>query len=168
MIHVLRLLHIFSGVFWYGALLFVARFLMPSLRAVGPAAGPIMGQLNQRRMPLAMLGAGTINVASGIWLMWFSSGGAFGDWSRTGMGRTLSAGGALAIVAFLIGATVNSSAAKRLGEIATAAAKRGGPPPPEETAEVARLQGRLGTATTVVLVLLSLTTATMAVARYLP
>ena len=29
MIQVLRLLHILSGAFWYGAVVFVARFLLP-------------------------------------------------------------------------------------------------------------------------------------------
>jgi hypothetical protein len=83
MIQVLRLLHILSGAFWYGAIIFVAWFLLPSLGAVGPAAGPVMAQLNQRKLPMAMMGAGFINVASGIWLMFLVSGGALGVWMRS-------------------------------------------------------------------------------------
>lgn len=167
MIYVLRLLHILSGAFWYGTLIFSARFLMPSLRAAGPAAGPIMAQLNQRRMPLAMMGAGIINVASGVWLMFIVSGGAPGEWMQSGMGRTLGVGGALAILALVIGMIMNPLAAKRLGEIAAAAAKRGGPPPPEEVAGVARLQKRLGVGTIIVATLMTLAVSAMAVARYL-
>ena len=37
MIYALRLLHILSGAFWFGALIFSVRLLMPSLQALGPA-----------------------------------------------------------------------------------------------------------------------------------
>ena len=79
MIHGLRLLHILSGAFWFGAVIFSVRFLMPSLRAVGPAAGPVMAQLNQRKMSAAFMGAAIVNLASGIWLMYVVSGGAVGE-----------------------------------------------------------------------------------------
>ncbi len=52
----LRLIHILSGVFWVGSVLFVARFLLPTLRAVGPAGGPVMQQLTQvRKLPSFMM-----------------------------------------------------------------------------------------------------------------
>lgn len=166
MIFVLRLLHILSGAFWYGSIIFTARFLMPSLRAVGPAAGPIMAQLNQRKLSVALMGAAFVNLGSGIWLMFITSGGDFATWSRTGMGRTLSFGAACAILAMIIGMIVNPPAVKRLGEIAAGAAKRGGPPSAEEAAEAGRLQKRMGIATTIVAILLTLAVSAMAVARY--
>jgi len=167
MIYVLRLVHILSGAFWYGSIIFSARFLMPSLRAAGSAAGPIIGQLNQRKMPAAMMGAGIANVASGIWLMFLVSGDAPGVWMQSGMGRTLGIGGAFTILALIIGMVMNPPAAKRLGKIAAAAAARGGPPPAEEVAEVARLQRRLGEGTIIVATLLTLAVSAMAVARYM-
>jgi hypothetical protein len=168
MIYVLRLLHILSGAFWYGTAIFGARFLMPSLRDAGPAAGPVVAQLNRRKMPMAMMGAGIVNIGSGIWLMFMASGGSPGVWMRTGMGRTFAIGGALAILALIYGMIVSSPAAKRMGEVASAAAKRGGPPSPEEAAELARLQKRLGLSTIISATLMTLAVAAMAVARYLP
>lgn len=167
MILVLRLLHILSGAFWYGSVIFTARFLMPSLRAVGPAAGPVMAQLNERKLSMALMGAAIVNVGSGIWLMLIVSGGDMGTWMRTGMGRTLAFGASCAILAMIVGMIVNPPAVKRLGEIAAGAAKRGGPPSPEEAAEAARLQKRMGTATVIVAILLTLAVSGMAVARYL-
>ena len=167
MIYVLRLLHILSGAFWYGAVIFSARFLMPSLRAAGPPAGPIMAQLNQRRMPLAMMGAGIVNVGSGIWLMVMVSGGDFRTWMQSGTGQTLGLGGVLAILALIIGMIMGPPSARRIGAIAAAAATRGGPPLPEEAAEMARLQKRLGIGTATVATLLTLAVAAMAVARYM-
>ena len=116
---------------------------------------------------MAMMGAGFINVASGIWLMFLVSGGAFGVWMRSPMGRTLAFGGACAILAMIVGMILNPPAAKRLGEIGAAAAQRGGPPPPEEAAEVARLQKRIALGSMLAAVFLTLAVAAMALARYM-
>jgi uncharacterized membrane protein len=166
MIYALRLLHILSGAFWFGALIFSVRFLIPSLRAVGPAAGPIMAQLNQRRMTAAFMGAAFVNLGSGIWLMFLVSGGRPGEWMKTDMGRTIGVGAACAIIAMIIGMIVNPPAVKRMGQIAEAVAKRGGPPSPEEAAEVQRLQKRMASANVFVAILLTLAISAMAVARY--
>ena len=167
MIHLLRLLHILAGAFWFGTTIFAARFLMPSLGAVGPAAGPIMAQLNQRKFSESMMAAAIVTVASGIWLMFIVSGGDFGTWMQSNAGKGFSTGGMLAILALVIGMAMNPPAAKRLGAIAAAAAKRGGPPTPEEAAEIGALQARLRTGTLMVATLLTLAVAAMAVARYL-
>jgi uncharacterized membrane protein len=166
MIFVLRLLHILSGAFWFGALLFTVRFLMPSLRAVGPAAGPLMGQLNQRGLSAAFMGAAFVNLGSGIWLMFILSGGTPGEWMKTGMGRTIGVGAACAILAMIVGMIVNPPAARRMGQLAAAAAKRGGPPTPEEAAELQRLQQRMASGNVYTAILLTLALAAMAVARY--
>jgi hypothetical protein len=167
MIYVLRLIHILSGTFWYGTLIFTTRFLMPSLLAVGPAAGPVMAQLQQRKLTLAMMGAAILNVGSGIWLMFIVSGGDIGAWMHTGMGRTLGIGGGLAILALIAGMILNPPTLKRLAVIAGAVAKRGGPPTPAEAAEIARLQKRLALGSIIPAILLTLTVSAMAVARYL-
>src|SRR5262245_317989 len=64
MILVLRFLHIVSGIFWVGGSLFAARFLIPSLKAAGPAAGPVLAELGKRRISTSMMGAALVNVAS--------------------------------------------------------------------------------------------------------
>jgi len=166
MIQALRLLHILSGAFWYGTVIFSVRLLMPSLRAAGPAAGPVMAQLNQRGMSAALMGAAIVNLGSGIWLMFIVSGGAPGEWMKTGMGRTIGAGAACAVLAMIIGMIVNPPAVRRMGQIATAAGQRGGPPSPEEAAEVQRLQKRMASANVFVAILLTLALSAMAVARY--
>lgn len=168
MIYLLRILHILTGAFWYGAVVFNARFLIPSVRAAGPAGGAIMAQLNQRRMSVAMMAAAIVNVATGIWLMIVVPGGATGAWMRSGMGRTIGIGAAFAILALIVGMILAPPAVRRLGMIAAAAAKRGGPAPAEEAAEVVRLQKRLDAASTIVMTLLTLALAAMAVARYVP
>lgn len=168
MIIVLRLAHILAGVFWVGAVLFTARFLLPSLRAAGPAGGAVMAQLVQRKMPIVMMVSAFVTVGSGIWLLMIDSAGAPGAWMRSGPGRTFALGGALAILTLIFGFAINMPTAARLGAINQAIAKRGGPPTPDESAQLERLQARMGVATQVVAVLLVIATAAMAVARYVP
>lgn len=168
MIYVLRLLHILSGVFWVGSVLFTARFLMPSLRAAGSAAAPVMAQLGQRKMPLVMMTTALVTIASGIWLMMIVSGGAIGPWMRSGPGRTFALGGTLAIITVVLGMIINMPAANRMAAINQGAMKRGGPPTADEAAELQRLQRRVGIGMQIVVVLLVLATAAMALARYVP
>jgi hypothetical protein len=165
MLHVLRLLHIVGGVFWVGSAMFGTYLLMPAIRAAGPAAGPVMGQLG-RKMPIVMMTSAIITMGAGIWLMMIAAGAAPGVWMRSGPGRTFSLGAALAILAFLLGMAINMPASRRMGAIAAAAAQRGSPPTAEEAAEMQRLQSRLSAASHVVTVLLVLATGAMAVARY--
>jgi len=163
----LRLLHIFSGVFWVGGVLLFARFIFPAARALGPAAGPVMNHLTQvQKLPSALLGAGVVNILTGLLLFWRDSGGFQGPWMATATGMTFGTGGLLAIIAIGIGMSVNSPTAKQIGALAGAIQAKGGPPSPDQAAEMQRLQNRLGKALQVVSILLVLATAAMALARY--
>ena len=169
MIVILRIIHIVGGVFWVGSALFGALLLAPALRAVGPGAGPVMNQLVKvRKMPVLMMTSGIATMIAGIWLLVIDSAGQPGVWMRSGTGRTFAIGGAMAIVAFLLGMAVNMPVSKRLAAIGAAAGARGGPPTPEEQAEVQRLQGRMSVASQAVTLLLVLATSAMAIARYVP
>lgn len=163
----LRIVHILFGVFWVGSLLFMARFLMPSLRAVGPAGAPIMQQLTQvLKMPVYLTTAGGLAVLSGIALYWHDSGGFQRVWLESPTGRVFGLGGLLAITGLIVGLTINKPAATQMTELAMAIGKAGGKPTPEQAAEMKRLQGRLYSATQVIAGLLLLATTAMAIARY--
>jgi uncharacterized membrane protein len=166
MMLVLRLLHVLTGAFWFGGVAFSVRFVMPSLGAVGPAAGPVMQQLTQRKLTQTMMGIAIVNVITGIWMMLVLSGGDMGAWMQLNSSKMLSAGGAFAILALLVGMISNPPAAKRLGALSAAIGKRGGPPTPEEAAEMGQLRRRMYRGQVIVLSLLTLAVAAMAVARY--
>ena len=168
MLIVLRFFHIIAGIFWVGGALFAARFIAPSLKAAGPAAGPVLAELGKRRIPASMMGAALVNIASGIWLMMIDAGAAPGVWMRSGMGRTLGIGAALAIIAVLLGMTVAMPTNARMGRISAAAQQRGGPPTAEEAAALGRLQARSALVAMVASLLLFLAASAMAVARYVP
>jgi uncharacterized membrane protein len=166
---ILRLIHIIAGVFWVGAVLFVAGFLMPALRAIGPGAGPVMEQIGQvRKLPLYMMAATILTILSGVGLYWSASGGFQPAWMHSGPGTVFGIGGALAIVGAVVGMAVNSPTGRRLGVLGATIGARGGPPSPAEMAEMQRLQARLASSTRLVALLIVLATAAMAVARYVP
>jgi uncharacterized membrane protein len=166
---VFRLAHILSGVFWVGSILFFSRFIFPTARALGPAAGPVIDHLNRvLKVPMALIGCGVLTILSGFGLFWNDSMGFKGAWMSSHTGMTFSLGALSAIIAFVIGLAVNAPTAKKMVAVAAQVHAKGGPPTPEQAAEMQRLQRRLGGALQAVTVLLLLTTAAMALARYIP
>lgn len=165
---VARLVHILSGIFWVGAVVYNAAFLLPAVRAVGPTGGQVMHQVTQvRRLPTYMMASSILVILSGITMMWWDSRGAQNPWMHSGTGMTFSIGAASAIIAAIFGTVVVSPGVKRVAALA-GAMQRGGPPAPEQVAEMQRLQARTTTALNVVAVLLVVAAAAMAIARYVP
>ncbi|MEJ7810756.1 MAG: hypothetical protein WKG32_10145 [Gemmatimonadaceae bacterium] len=168
-IMLLRLLHIVLGVFWVGASVLLAAFLLPTVRALGPVGGQVMDQLARvRKLPLYLMAAGIPTVLSGIALYWRDSAGFRGEWMRSGPGTTFGIGALLALVAMVIGMAINSPTAKKAAALGAAMQAAGRPPAPEQLAQIQQLQARLYRATVGAAVLLALATAAMAVARYMP
>jgi uncharacterized membrane protein len=169
MIITLRLIHILAGVFWAGTAMFTAVFLLPSIRALGPAGAPVMQQIAQvRKLPRYFLGAGALTVISGIGLYSAASGGFKNEWMRSGTGVTFGIGALFGILAITIGIFVATPTAKKAGVLGAAIASAGKPPSPEQQAEMQRLQARMGKASASGAILLVLAAAAMAVARYIP
>ena len=166
---ILRVIHVVIGVCWAGAIVFIAVFLLPALRASGPAAAPVMAQLTQvRKMPMHLIGMGFLTLLSGTALFWNDSAGFNESWMQTGPGRTFSLGGTLGVIVLLMGLMINVPTAKRLDAIGGLVREAGGIPNAEQAAEIARLQIRLYTAMRIAAVMLVLAAAAMSVARYIP
>jgi len=163
---VLRLLHILFGSFWLGATLLNAYFLLPSVRAVGPAAGPVMMELMQRRrLQLWMNLAMTVAILSGLGLFGIHESAAHGAFSRSRMGMTLVVSAVLSIAAAGVSSAVAQPTGRKLSAIAERSADK--PPSPETVEEARALQARLARAVSIMSVLLLLSAAAMAVARYI-
>jgi hypothetical protein len=167
MIAVLRVLHILGGVFWVGVAIFIAAFLGPSLRAVGPAGGAIMTQLAQvRRLPLWMMLAMIVTLVAGFLLYWANARTGGSAWLGSGPGRTFGFGGVLALAGGVLGMAISAPTGRKLGALGASLAAAGRPPTPEELATMQALQRRLATAAALVAILVVLATIAMAVARY--
>ena len=167
MMHFLRLVHVLAGVFWVGSAIFMAAFIAPTVRAIGPAGGQVMQHLAQvRKVPVYMMTSMALTLLSGLALYWRASGGFSNAWPGSGPGMTFGVGAVFAILAATLGLTVGMPTAKRLGALGGTIAKGGAPPSSEQMAEMQRLQGRMSAVSALGAVLLVLATAAMAVARY--
>ncbi|HKT58490.1 MAG TPA: hypothetical protein VJQ46_00475 [Gemmatimonadales bacterium] len=163
----LRLLHIVLGVFWVGAVAFIAFMLVPTVRDSGPAGGAVMQRLMTRGVNLWLMAASILTVLSGLALYWHNSAGfSSTEWLASGPGRTFGLGAVLAFIGIAIGMGVNSRAAKQLGAVMGSVQAAGRPPSPDEAATIERLQDRLAKGGVAAAVLLLLAAAAMAVARY--
>jgi hypothetical protein len=159
----LRFVHIVAGTFWVGGAFLVAGFIAPTVRAVGPAAAPVMRHLTAvQKLPVWLLLAGLASLVSGGLLMWIVSGGSITKWVHTGAGATYTIGAVAAVAAAIIGIGINIPTAIRLGRLATKREDAGGP---DLSSVLAR---RLANGTRAVAVLLLVAVSAMAVARYVP
>ena len=163
----LRLTHILFGVFWAGTAIFNAIFLLPAVRALGPAGGPVMQEIaGKRKLPVYFFVAGILTVLSGFGLYWHDSQGFTNGFMRSAGGMTFGIGAVLALIAVLLGIFVVTPAAMRAGKLGAEIAAGKKPPTPEQATEMQQLQAKLGTMAFVAAGLLTLTTIAMAVARY--
>ena len=155
-LYLLRVIHIVLGVCWVGAVVFIAVFLVPSVRATGPAGGAIMRELVQeRRMSLWLMAAAVLTILSGIGLYWVDSAGFQSAWLGSGPGRAFGLG-------------VSTPTGRRLAQVAAPIQAERRPPTPEEAAQIAALQQRLNRATNATAGFLLFAAIAMAVARYVP
>jgi uncharacterized membrane protein len=162
---VLRLIHIFGAILWLGSGLFTLFFLQPAMTKAGPAAaGPIVANLQQRRMFTILPIVALLTILSGIRLMMIVSAGS-PQWFESPMGRTYAASGALAILSFLTAIFIGRPATTRMGKLSQSPVPDG---VTKETraAEIRSLQKRATWSTHVATGLLILAAAGMAVARY--
>jgi uncharacterized membrane protein len=165
---VLRLIHILGGIFWVGGLMYTSFFLVPVVRSSPAVAGPVMAGLQKRRLFIVLPTVALLTMASGFRLLMLNSAGFSGSYFSTNAGRTYGAGAVAAILAFLISMLVSRPAFVHVGKLAASLATT-----TDEAgrariaAEMARLNQRAGIANLLVVVLLMLTAAGMATARYL-
>ncbi len=162
----LRAVHILTGVFWVGVNVFFAFYLIPTVRASGPAGGEVMRRLAaERRVPLQLAIASILTLVTGIALMVHDGTISGGAWYRSRVGQTFSGGAALALAAALLAMATITPTGRKLMALGAAMGSAGGSA--EQRALLAALQQRLGRWQRVVAVLLLLATVAMAVARYL-
>lgn len=163
----LRFIHIVSAIFWGGSIMYLAWFVIPAVKALGPDGGKFMQQLARtNKLPIAMLITGTLTVFGGILLIERLSGGFHSDWFASTHGIIISTGGAFALIAYITGLTVNLPVTKRMNAIGAAVAASGGPPSAEQQQELQKLRNKLFKATNMMAGLIFLAAVAMSIVRY--
>ena len=163
----LRLIHIVGGVFWVGAMILVAAFLLPAVRAAGAQGGRVMQELTQqRRLPVYLSMAAGLTMLSGFTMYGLIAAGN-GAWAGSRQGIAYGVGALAAIVAAILGGVVVGRTGRQLATLGERIQAAGGPPSAAQAAEMDALQARMGRTSRAVAALLLVTVAAMATARYL-
>jgi uncharacterized membrane protein len=164
---ILRLLHIFSGVFWAGGIFYLAFFIFPAVNGLGPDGGKFMQQLSRtKKMPTIMTINGLISVLAGLRLMMIDSANFQAEWFQSGMGLAITIGSVAAIGALIIGIFFNKPRADKMAKISSAVAASGVPPTPEQMQEIGKLKSQLEKGVKIMAWHLLFAVVLMATARY--
>ena len=163
----LRLIHVGAGALWIGAAIVYLFFIKPSVKSIGPAGGQFMQNLTQRRKyPLFMVGVSLLTVIAGVILFAYASGSFNMAWIKTGVGLGFTIGSVAALVAFLVGSFGIGPTSGQMGALGAQIAAAGGPPSPEQMTRMQALEARLKRVETIDFIMLTISMATMATARY--
>jgi uncharacterized membrane protein len=166
-IFILRIFHIVFGIFWAGAVMILAWYLLPAVRKAGADGPKMMAAITgTNSFPTVVALSGIISIVAGCLLIWEVSGGLQPEWMGSPLGICLSTGGTLAIVALTIGLSVSRPSVMKLQKIGASVAQSGNPPSDEQKATMAKLQKRVYTASQIVAGLIAICVLFMAIARY--
>jgi uncharacterized membrane protein len=165
---VLRLFHIFSGVFWAGGVMLLAWFVLPTQSALGQAGAAFMRELMlRRRLRIYILTAMIVTLLSGIAMYVRLAMIAHGAWASSMTGMVLGIGAVAAIIAGGIGGASSAKTVRRMTEIGAAIEAGGGAPTEAQRGQMAEVQADATKKMRIVAALLVITVAAMASARYL-
>ena len=165
---ILRLIHIFAGIFWVGTTIFFVSYLAPNVRALGPDGGKFMqGLLLNTRFDRAMPAASILTTIAGI-LLYARVTNNFSDtdYMSSAGGIVLSIGSLAGLLAFGHGGAVIGRIVGQQKTLAQQLASQDGPPSPEQGAELATLNAKMGQHTLITLVLMIIAVVGMSAARY--
>lgn len=164
----LRLVHVVSAVLWVGMMFFTTYFLLPAIQDAGPEGGKVMAAVQRRGVLTVMPLLAVSTILSGLWLYWRASLGFEPAYMHSRTGMTFGLGGALAIVAYVLGlAVVRPSMMRAMKIMQTLDGARSEDERRGRLRDVERLRARSGTAGRAVAWMLLFAAASMAVARYL-
>jgi len=163
----LRAAHVLLAAVWLGMTAFVALFLLPVVRDAGPAAGPVMGGLVRRKLPVVMASLGGTVVLTGFYLYWRFTGGFAPELSATRAAMVFGTGGIAGTLALILGGAVVSKNAKKMASLGAQLPSM--PDGPQRTAALAEMSAARNKATTfgrIVLLLQVIALITMAIGHY--
>ena len=161
---VLRIVHIICGVLWVGGAALFFFYIEPTMNKLGPDAEKFVDEMiNRRKAPIYFVTTSTLAVLAGVVLYWRD----FGGINTSTFGLVLGLGGVTGLIAWLGGNLLIPRTLGKLGAIIGEMKAAGGPPSTELMARMHATQQRLRLVGAVDIVLLALSVAAMASARYL-
>lgn len=166
-VNLMRLVHVFAGVLWVGAVFLFLFFINPSVKATAANGQKFLQHFIVRRKYPAFMGTVAIlTVLSGGVLYWRDVAGDLGAWLQSGPGLGFTIGSVTALLVIPLGLFFLSPKTERLGSLSGQIEAAGGPPSQDQLAEIHKLDKELHTLEWLDFALLFISVITMATARY--
>jgi len=163
----LRLIHIVCAVIWTGGMIYLAVFVIPAAKSLGPDGTKFMQQLNgTNKLPIVMAVSAILCIVTGIILMQKLFGGMQPALFNSTHGLLIVIGALLAVLGFIMGLSVNMPAARRMSSIGKIVASSGAQPNSGQLQELQRLRSRSFAATNVIAILLFASLVLMSMVKY--
>ena len=163
---ILRIIHIFTGVFWAGFAFFNIIFLQPTIRAIGAEGQKTMQHLTQKTRFLNTLYiSATLTVISGLIMYWILAGSRFAL-LQGGYGHSITLGSIAGLIVWVLLMFVIHPIFNRMKALGKEIQAQGNPPTPEQTVEMQALVTKLGKVGKLAAALLAIAVLGMAAARY--
>jgi uncharacterized membrane protein len=160
----LRIIHIFSGVFWVGSSVTLAFFVTPAVAATADAGQAFIAHLITRaRIATSIAASAILTVLAGGSLYWIDSQGLTSAWTTSGPGVGFGLGAVFALVGLVFGLLVGTGTTA-LGRIA--AELKGAKPTPGQMTRIQAARRQLAYAGPISTVAMLLALLCMATARY--
>ena len=164
---IFRFVHIVASVCWAGGSFIFFLFVEPTAKAMKPMGMQFVQHMAaKRRFNMFMAINSTLTVLSGALLLWQAASGQWLTWLQTGPGLGFTLGALFGIVVYFVGMFGVKPRATRLAQIGEAVQQAGGPPTPEQAAELQKLDKEMSTYSRIDFVLVAVSLALMASARY--
>ncbi len=165
---VLRLIHIFAGIFWAGAAFFLLLVLMPALNAMGQEGNRFRQVFIARSrfitvMPIASL----LTTVAGVLLFVRVSDHFNSDWLSSDGGIVLSIGALAGLLAFGHGLGTTNVTFRKSAALIKAIEAQGSPPTESQLAQLQALGQRGASSARISTLLLIISIAGMSAARYM-
>jgi uncharacterized membrane protein len=165
---VLRILHVFGGVYWAGTAFLLVTVIEPTIQDLGAEGGKFMQRLADKgKITPRVSAAAGITVLTGLLMYWPVSGELSPAWLMSGHGLALTIGAVFALLAFGVGFGVTGRATLKMGDLGKLMQASGKPPTPEQLAQVKQLQESISAGGRATAILLAITIVGMASAQYL-
>lgn len=166
---VFRVIHILLAIAWGGTVFLLVFFLQPTAKAIGPAAGPFMGELlGVRKLTQWLLRIASAAVIAGGFLYWhdLDQYPSLSDFLSSAFGLWITIGAISALIALGIGMFATAPTLKRMMAVSGQVAHAEGPPPPELLKELGALQTKSRMLAKMNFAFVTLAAFAMSTARY--
>ncbi len=139
----MRIIHIFSGIFWVGVSFFNIGFLQPSVQATGSEGQSVMQHLTSKtRFTTVTYTAATLTLISG-WVMYWSLFKFRLTALASGYGLFLAIGGIAGTIAWIVALVFIRGIISEMGAIGAAIRAQNSPPNTEQAAQLQVLSRRM-------------------------